>query len=89
MLSFDKSDSFDDESDDDGSEYGSAGTCPFPFRFDESVVLVGYSLGRVSGVISLTGIQSIGDIFPLVVFVPKGVNFKVGRLIEIFLRPKS
>ena len=34
----------------------------------------------------LTGIESIGDIVLLVVFVPKGVESKGSQLIEIFWR---
>ena len=70
------------------------------FRFDESVGRVGDSVGCVanfvvldcgvgSGVFVPTGIESIGDVFPLVLFVPKGVKSKGSRLIEIFWRPKS
>ena len=88
MVSFDKLDSFDDESDNNMSDSGYAGTCAFPFRFDEYVGTVGESIGRVSGVGSgiffLTGIDSISDIFLLVVFVPKGFKSKCGRLVEIF-----
>ena len=36
-----------------------------------------------------TGINSIGDVFLLVVFVPKGVGSKSGRLIKIFCRSES
>ena len=36
----------------------------------------------------LTGIESIGDVVPLVVFLPKGADSKGGRLIEIFWHPK-
>ena len=36
-----------------------------------------------------TGIKSIGDVDPLVVFVPKGIISKFDQFIEIFLRPKS
>ena len=50
LLSSDKSDSLNDESDDDGSDSGSAGTCTFPFRFDDSLGRVYNSVGRVSGV---------------------------------------
>ena len=68
FLSFDGLDLFDDESDNDGSRSGSPGTCNFPF-------FSGNSVGRVSGVCSdifvLIGIESIGDVFLLVVFVPR------------------
>ena len=100
MVSFEESDSFDDESGDDGSDSGSNGTCSFPFYFHESVGGVGdsvgrveYSVGRVSSVGSevfvLAGIDSIGDVVPLAVFVPKGVQSRGCRIIEIFWRPKS
>ena len=36
----------------------------------------------------LTGIESIGDFIPVVLFVPRGVESKGGRLMEIFWRPK-
>ena len=85
-------------SENDGSDSGSAGTCEFPFRFDESVNYVGDSVGCVEKsfgcvsdvgcVIFLTGIESIGDVVPLVVFLPKGADSKGGRLIEIFWHPK-
>ena len=86
---------FDDESDDNGSDSGSAGTCAFPFCFDESFGFVGDYVGRVeesigcvSGVGSDTfvpkGIKSIVGAVPLVVFVPKGIYSKGGQLIEIF-----
>ena len=35
LVSFDGLDFFNDDSDDDGSDSGSAGTCNFTFRFDE------------------------------------------------------
>ena len=100
MVSFDESYLFDDDSDDDGSDSGSAGMCSFPFRFDESVGRVGEYVGHVeeyigpvsdvgSGVFVLTGIEIFGDVVLLVVFVPKGVKSKGGRLIEICWRPKS
>ena len=55
-------------------------------RIDKSV---GCVIGVGSGIFVLTGIKSIGDVVPLVVFVPKVVESKGGRLIEIFWRPKS
>ena len=85
FLSFDELDLFDNEDDDDGSGSRSPGTCCFPFFSDEYV-------GRVSGVGSgdfvPTGINSIGDVVLLVVFVPRGVEYKVGRPIGSFWRPK-
>ena len=88
MVSFDKSDSFDDESENDGSDSGSAGTCNFPFCFDEFVGRVGDSVvhvekyvGRVnsmgSGVFALIGIESIDEVVPLVLFVSKVFESKV------------
>ena len=35
-----------------------------------------------------TGIKSLGDVVPLVVFVPRGVESKCGRLIGSFWRQK-
>ena len=100
LLSSDKLDSLYDESDGDGSDSRSAGTCAFPFRFEDSVGRVddsigcfGNSFGRVCGMGSvffvLIVIYSIGEVVPLVVFVPIGVDSKGGRFIEIFWRPKS
>ena len=84
MLSFDKLDFFDDESDDDGSGSVSLGTYNFQFCSVDSV-------GRVNGVGSgffvMNGIKSIGYVIPSVVFVPRGVESKVGRLIELFWHP--
>ena len=85
MLSFDKIYLFNDESDNDGSGSGSPGTCDFPFFAGNYVGHVGHI---VSGVFVLTGIKSIGDVVMLVVFVPRGVKSKGGRLIELFWRPK-
>ena len=86
LLSFDKLDLFNDESDDDGSGSGSPGTCVFPF-------CSGKYVGGVSGVGSIifvpTGIESIGDVVPLVVLVLRGVESKGGGLIELFWRLKS
>ena len=84
-----------DDSDNAGSESCSAGMCTFPFHFDESIGRVEDSVGHVddsvgcvsgmgSGVFSLTGIKSIGDVVPLIVFAPEGVESKGGQLIEIF-----
>ena len=88
FLSFYRLYIFDDESDNNRSGFGSAGMCDFPFCSDESVGNVGKSIGCVGGVASivfvLTGIESIGDVVPLVVFIPNGIDSKVGRLIELF-----
>ena len=47
MLSFDKLDLFDDESEDDGYGSGSPGTCVFPFCSGKYVGIAGKSVGRV------------------------------------------
>ena len=82
FLSFDELDLFDDESDNDGSGSRTPGMCAFPFCSDEFVGSVGESVGRFSdvgpGFFVPTGIKSIGDVVPLVVFVPKGVESKGG-----------
>ena len=49
-MSSNESESLDDESENDGSDSGSAGTYDFPFRFDFPVSPVDYSIGRVHGV---------------------------------------
>ena len=88
FVSFEKSDSFDDESDNDGSESRSDGMCAFSLCFDEFVGHVGDFVGRFgesvgcfscvgSGFFFLAVIESIGDLVTLVVFVPKGVKSKV------------
>ena len=88
-MSIDESDFFNDESDDDGFDSRSVGTCTFSFRFDESIGRVGDSVGRVeksvgctsgvgSGGFFSTGIYSTGDVVPLVMFVPKGFESKGG-----------
>ena len=88
MPSVSKSYSFDDESEDNGSESGSTGTCTFPFRFEDYVGRVENSVGRVrgmvSGVLFTIGIKSIGDIVLLIMLVPIGVESKGGQLVEIF-----
>ena len=72
---------FDDESDNNGSGSGSSGTRTFPYHSGNSI---GSFSGIGSGVFVPTGIESISDIFPLVVSVPIVDESKVGRLIEIF-----
>ena len=71
----DELDFFDDGCDNDGSGSGSPGMFAFPFYS-------GNSVGRVSfigsGVFVPSGIESIGDVVPLVVFVPRGVESRVG-----------
>ena len=87
-----KSDLLDDDSDNDGCDSGSAGTRAFPFCFKDSVGSVDDSVGIVrvvgSGIFVLMGIESIGGIVPLVVFISIGVESKGGQLIQIFWRPK-
>ena len=93
FISSDESDLLNDESDDDGSDSGSAGTYNFLFLFDEYVCPVGESVGHISGVecgvFVLIGTDSIIDVVMLVVVVTKGVESKCGELIEIFWRPES
>ena len=64
----------DDDSDDDGSDSGFACTRAFLFCFGESVFCVDDSVGCGGGmgygIFVPIGIESIGDIVPLVVFVP-------------------
>ena len=50
---------------------------------------VGSLSGVGSGVFVLNGVESIGDIVPLFVFVSRGVECKGGQLIELFWRQKS
>ena len=75
LLSLDKLDLFDDESDNDGYGSGPPGTCAFPF-------CSGNYFGHVSGVGSvifvLAGIDSIGDDVLFVMLVPRGVESKGG-----------
>ena len=93
LLSFDKLDLLYDESNDDGSGSGYPGTCAFPFFSEKYVGSVGKCFGSVSGVGSgvfvLNGIESIVDVVMLVVFLPIGVESKVGQLIELVWLPKS
>ena len=87
LLSLDQSDLLDDESDNDGYDSGSSGTysfCAFSLRFDDSVGSVS-CLGY--GVFVPTGVKSKSDILAFCVFVPIGVDYKGGRLIEMFWRP--
>ena len=67
-MSFDKLYIFDDDSDGDGSGSGSPGTCAFQFCSGNSV---GYVNGVGSGVFLKTGIESIGGVVTLVMFVPR------------------
>ena len=68
MISVEKLYIFDDEFEYDGSGSGSPSTCDFPFCYGNSVGCVS---GVGSGVFVPTGIDSIGDVVPLVVFVPR------------------
>ena len=96
MVSFEKLDSFDYDSDKDGYGSGSPGTCAFSFCSGKSA---GHVNGVGSGDFFPTGIDSIGDAVLLVMFIPRGVKSKGGRLIggeskcgqliESFWRPKS
>ena len=87
MVPFEELDLLEDEYDDEGSYSGSTVTCAFHFCFDEYfgcvrdyVGCVDDSVGCVSGVgydvSPLTGIESIGDVVLLVIFVQKGVKSK-------------
>ena len=84
-MSFNKIDFFDDKSGNYGSGSRSPGTCAFTFFSRNSV---GHVSGIGSGVFAPTGIESSGDVVPLVVFVIIGVDSKVGRFIGSFLCPK-
>ena len=65
----------------------------FTFHFDGSVGRVDNSVGHFcdvgSDVFVPIGIESTSDVVPLVVFIPKVVDSKSGRLVELFWRPKS
>ena len=79
LLSSDKSDSPNYESDDDGSGSGSSGRysfTAFSLRFDK---YVGCVSGMGSGVFVPTVVEYKCDIFMFVVFVPIGVKSKGGR----------
>ena len=84
---------FNDESDNDGSGSVSPCTCVFLFCSGEYFGSVGDSVGHGcdvgSGISPPKIIESIGDVVTLVVFVLKGADSKVGRLIEIFCFSKS
>ena len=74
FLSSNESDSLDGESDDDGSESGSAGTCDFTFCFEDSVGSVDDSVvsvrGMGSGIFVPIGIDYNCDVVTLVMFIP-------------------
>ena len=67
-MSFEELDFFD-ESENDGSGSGSPGKS------------VGSADDVDLGNFVPTGIESLGDVVPLVMFVPRGVEYKGGRLI--------
>ena len=78
FLSSDESDSLDDESDDDGSDFRYSGTnyfCAFYLHFDNSV---GSVCGLGSSIFVPTGVESRCDIFVFVVFVLIVVKSKGG-----------
>ena len=92
LVSFDELDFLNNESDYDGSGSRSPGSCAFIFFYIKYVGSAGESVGSVSGIDSHnffpTGIESVGDVVSLLVFVPRGVESKGGRLIESFWCPK-
>ena len=63
-----------DESDNDGSDSGYAGTCAFPFHFEDSIGRVDDSVGHVrgmdSGIFVSIGIEYNFEVVLLVMFVP-------------------
>ena len=65
MLSFEESDLLDDESDDDRSNSGSAGTCPFTFSLMNPLVVLETPLAVLTN--------------PLVVSVVRGLAFFFNR----------
>ena len=67
FMSSEESDYLDDESDYGGSDSRSAGTCSFPFRFDNSISHV---CGVGSGIFFPIEIKSNYDVILLVLFVP-------------------
>ena len=84
LISFDDLYLFNDESNNDGSRSGSPGTCDFPFCSYNSVDCAS-DVG--SGVFVSTGIESIGDVVPIAVFLPRRVGSKCGQLVGLFRRP--
>ena len=75
LMSPDKSDLLDDESDDDRSEYGSTGTYTFLFPFDapigwaSGVDHIGRVSGMVSGIFFPIGVVPNWYVVTLVVFI--------------------
>ena len=86
FLSLYESDSLDDESDNNGSDSGSSGTCNLPCLFDDSVDCV---IGLGSGIFVPIGVRSKCDVVTFVVFVPIVVESKGGQLIEMIWRSNS
>ena len=86
LVSFDKL-YFFGEYDNDWPRSGSSGTFAFPFPSRKSVGSAGEFVGSVSGAGSSDfapiEIEAIGDVVPLVMFVPRGVQSKGGQLIGI------
>ena len=75
FLSSDELDSLDDDSEDDGSDSRSSGTCAFPLRFYEYVSPVS-GLGYVMFVPIV--VESKCDVVTFIVFVTIGVDSKGG-----------
>ena len=82
LMPLDELYSLNDESDNDGSDSGSACTRAFTFCFDDFVGHVENYVGRVydmgSGVFVPVVIESNCDVVPLVVFLEIGVESKGG-----------
>ena len=80
-MSSEELDSLNDESDNDGSDSRCSGTYYFSvfLHFENFVGHVG---GLGSGVLVPTRVESKCDILEFVMFVPIGVKYKGGRLIE-------
>ena len=81
LLSSDKSDLIDDESDDDGFNSGSSGKYAFSLSFKDSV---GHISGLGFGIFSLIRVNSKCDIVVFVLFMSIGVKYKGVRPIELF-----
>ena len=76
MLSSEKLDPLDDDSDKRGSDCRSSGTysfCAFSLDFDE---FFGSASVLGSDIFTLTGVESKGDSFESGIFVPTGVESK-------------
>ena len=68
LLSVDKSGSLNNDSDNDGSDSGSTGTCASTFNFEDYVVCVENSVGRVDDSVGCFRVMGCG------VFVSIGIN---------------